>query len=443
MAMSRSTVPVESGHHRGYALYVLSVLTCLNLLDYLDRYIIASVQSLVRKDFPLTDAAYGLFGTLFFLVYLTTAPIFGYLGDRYPRRRILALGAALWSLATAASAFARSYGALLVSRGLVGVGEASFGTLSPPFLADHFPVRARGRVMAIFFLTIPAGAALAYLSVPLFGADRGWRFFFLLAGIPGLVLAIPIFFLREVKRGGMESPERAAPAPDPADPVGAFSYPRRMGQVLSAYRDLIRARSYLFTNLGYAALTFAIGGMAFWMPRYLESIKGISLEESNRLTGGIVASAGLLGTLAGGFAGDLLMRRTRRAYLLFSGLGVLAAVPFALFAIFSPFTVTFSCCFAVAIFLLFLNTGPLNAVIISVSPVRLRATAVAANIVIIHLLGDAPSPFLIGWVSDRSSLQHGILLAVAAMVLSGILFLVGSRYLPGDLDLRPFGGLEA
>jgi len=132
-----------SGRPTGaYAGYVLALLTCLNLLDYLDRYIIASVQSLVRKDFPLTDADYGLFGTLFFLVYLTTAPIFGYLGDRYPRRGILALGAALWSLATAASALARSYTWLLVSRGLVGIGEASFGTLSPPFLAEHFRCRS-------------------------------------------------------------------------------------------------------------------------------------------------------------------------------------------------------------------------------------------------------------------------------------------------------------
>ncbi|HEU4401106.1 MAG TPA: MFS transporter [Candidatus Polarisedimenticolia bacterium] len=435
MAESVSRLPADSGDRgASYAIYVLTLLTCLNLLDYLDRYVIASVQSLVRKDFPLTDADYGLFGTLFFLVYLTTAPIFGYLGDRYPRRRILALGAALWSLATAGSAFARSYGGLLFSRGLVGIGEASFGTLSPPFLADYFPVGKRGRVMAIFFLTIPAGAALAYLLVPLLGADRGWRFYFLLAGLPGLVLAIPILFLREPQRGAMDLPGRSTPSPGPPILAESFSYRDRVTHVIFSYRELIRARSYLFTNLGYAALTFAIGGMAFWMPRYLETIKKISLEESNRLTGGIVAVAGLLGTLAGGFAGDLLMRRTRRAYMLFSGLGVLVAIPFAWIAIVSPDRWTFSLCFAVAIFLLFLNTGPLNAVIISVSPVPLRSTAVAANIVIIHILGDAPSPYLIGWVSDHSSLQHGILLAVAAMSISGVLLLIGSRHLPGDLD---------
>lgn len=426
--------PANAGESRVYAAYVLALLTCLNLLDYLDRYIIASVQSLIRKDIFLTDADYGLFGTVFFLVYLTTAPVFGYLGDRYPRRKILALGAVLWSLATAGAAFARSYGGLLLSRGLVGIGEASFGTLAPPFLADYFPVRKRGRVMAIFFLTIPAGAALAYLLVPLLGAARGWRFFFMLAGLPGLLLAIPILFLREPKRGGMDAAIPPAPPLDRPGPIEAFSYGRRIMEVVLSYRKLIRSRSYLFTNLGYAALTFAIGGMAFWMPRYLETIKGMSLEESNRLTGGIVAAAGLLGTLAGGFAGDLLMRWTRQGYLLLSGLGVLAAIPFAWVAIASADRWTFSICFAAAIFFLFLNTGPLNAVIISVSPPPLRATAVAANIVIIHILGDAPSPFLIGWVSDRSSLQRGILLPVVAMIVSGLLLLVGAPHLPGDLD---------
>ena len=424
----------------GYARYVLSLLTALNLLDYVDRYIIASVGSLVRRDFAISDAQFGLFGTLFFLVYLVTAPVFGYLGDRYPRRRILALGAVLWSLATAGAAYARSYPALLLSRGLVGIGEASFGTISPPFLADCFPVAKRARVMAIFFVTIPAGAALAYLLAGSLGESHGWRFCFLLVGLPGVVLALPILFLREPVRGAMDTEVAVVDAAPRAVRKGRFSYRQRIGEVVRSYVELIRSRSYLYTNLGYAALTFAIGGMAFWLPRYLETIKKLSFEESNHITGLIVAGSGFVGTLAGGYAGDWLMKRTRRAYLLLSGLGVLAAIPFALAAIVSPQRAVFIPCLAAAVFFLFINTGLLNAVIVSVAPTHLRSTAVAANIVIIHLLGDAPSPFLIGAVSDLSSLQSGILLAVAAMVISGALLLRGSRFLPGDLDRIARGG---
>ncbi len=423
----------------GYARYVLFLLTTLNLLDYVDRYIIASVGSLVRRDFAITDAQFGLFGTLFFLVYLITAPVFGYLGDRYPRRAILALGAVLWSLATAGAAFARSYPVLLLSRGLVGIGEASFGTISPPFLADCFPVAKRARVMAIFFVTIPAGAALAYLLAGSLGESHGWRFCFLLVGLPGAALAFPILFLREPVRGAMDSEMPVEDAPLTEKEQG-FSYRKRIQEVVRSYVELIRSRSYLYTNLGYAALTFAIGGMAFWLPRYLETIKKLSFEESNHVTGLIVAGSGFVGTLAGGYAGDWLMKRTRRAYLLLSGLGVLAGIPFSLAAIASPQRMVFVPCLAAAVFFLFINTGLLNAVIVSVAPTHLRSTAVAANIVIIHLLGDAPSPFLIGAVSDRSSLQVGILLAVAAMGISGVLLLRGARFLPGDLDRIAQGG---
>lgn len=425
-----TAMPRRNGLH---AYYALGLLTCLNLLDYLDRYIIAAVQSLVRKDFAISDARFGLFGTLFFLVYLLTSPVFGYLGDRYPRRGILALGAILWSAATAGSALASSYLWLLLARGMVGIGEASFGTISPAFLSDLFPVEKRGRVLAVFYLTIPAGAALAYLVAAWIGEGWGWRHAFTLVGLPGLILAVPIYLLREPARGGMDAP---APDGEPGGhppPPGGFSYLSRILHVLRSYRELARIRSYLFTNLGYAALTFAIGGMAFWMPRYLETVKGVSFEDSNRLTGSIVAVAGFFGTLAGGFAGDLLMRWSRRAYLLLSGVGVLAAIPLALVAIFSGDRQVFSPALAASVFFLFLNTGLLNAVIVSVTPARLRSTAVAANIVIIHILGDAPSPLLIGWLSDLYSLQAGILLAVGAMLVSGVLLLAGSRSLAEDL----------
>jgi len=442
-----TTMKAAPGASSG-ALYPLFLLTTLNLLDYLDRYIIASVGSLIRRDFTITDAQFGLFGTLFFLVYLVTAPIFGYLGDRYPRRATLALGAILWSLATAGGVLAPTYLVLLLTRGLVGIGEASFGTLSPAFLADCFPVGQRARVMAVFYVTIPAGAALAYLVAGSLGEAHGWRFCFLLVGLPGLALALPIFRLREPIRGGMDSAfaaaEGAAPRPghgSAADAGHGFSYAQRIRHVVASYLELIQSRSYLFTNLGYAALTFAIGGMAFWLPRYLETIKGVSFAESNHLTGLMVAVAGFFGTLVGGFVGDLVMRWTRQAYLLVSGFGVIAGIPFALAAIHSPARAVFVPCFAASIFFLFLNTGLLNAVIVSVSPAHLRSTAVAANIVIIHILGDAPSPYLIGKVSDASSLQGGILLAVVAMLVSGVLLLRGARWLPGDLD-RVAGTLE-
>src|SRR4030042_757039 len=123
----------------------LLILTSLNLLDYLDRYLIASLGSLVKAEMGLSDRAFGFLGTAFFLVYFLSSPIFGYLGDRYGRIRLMAGGAVLWSLATSLTYWVVSYPTLVLARGLVGVGEASFGTLAPAYLADHLPLNRRSR----------------------------------------------------------------------------------------------------------------------------------------------------------------------------------------------------------------------------------------------------------------------------------------------------------
>ncbi len=159
---------------------ILLILTSLNLLDYLDRYLVASLGSLIKADLGLSGKAFGFLNTAFLLVYFLTSPVFGYLGDRYGRHQLMAGGAVLWSLATSLTFWVTSYPALVLTRGLVGVGEASFGTLAPAFLADILPLSKRSRALGFLYLAIPLGAALAYLVGGLIGKHWGWRPAFLL-----------------------------------------------------------------------------------------------------------------------------------------------------------------------------------------------------------------------------------------------------------------------
>ena len=187
-------------------------------------------------------------------------------------------------------------------------------------------------------------------------------------------------------------------------------------------------------TLGYGFLTFALGGMAFWMPRFLEVDKGLSLKEANIFMAVVTTVAGGVGTLAGGFGGDWFFRRTPRAHLWVSGLGVALAVPFAAVMIFAVEPAIYKTCLFAAVFLLFLNPGVLNALIVSVAGPSRRAIAVACNIIVIHIIGDVPSPFLIGWLADLAGLKWGVCLALVALVLSAIVLLSG---LPGvEADLR-------
>jgi MFS family permease len=396
--------------------WAIFVLTGLNLLDYFDRYIVAAVNTLIKQDLGLSDKAFGFLGSAFFLVYLIAAPVFGYFGDRFGRRRFMVLGAVLWSLATSLAFWVTTYPGLVIARGLVGMGEGSFGTLAPAYLADMLPLGKRARYLGIFYTTIPVGAALAYFFGGQVGAAWGWRWAFLMAGLPGLIMAGLVYTLPRFPAPG------ASAGNEPAKALN-----------LSTAAALWRIPTFVRVTIGYGFLTFALGGLAFWMPRFLEVDKGLSLKEANILMAIITTVAGGLGTLAGGFGGDWFFRRNRRAHLWVSGLGIALALPFGALAIFAVNPVIYKTCLFVAVLLLFLNPGLLNALIVSVAGPSRRAMAVAFNIIVIHLIGDVPSPFLIGWLADHAGLRWGVSLALVALALSAVILLSGLPLVEKDL----------
>ncbi len=407
----------------------LLILASLNLLDYLDRYLVAALGSLVKGELGLSERAFGFLGTAFFLVYFLSSPVFGYLGDRFGRLRLMAGGAALWSLATSLTYWVTSYPGLILARGLVGVGEASFGTLAPAYLADILPLAQRSRALGMFYVALPVGSALAYLVGALVGGHWGWRPAFLVAGLPGLALAVLVFRLPEGGgvdwRGGGQGSPTPAPSPQPLPPT-----PKGLGQAAWRLWSIPTLRR---VTLGYGMFTFALGGLAFWMPRYLEVAKGLTLAQANYLLFGSVTLAGGLGTLTGGLLGERLSRYTVAAPLWVSGLGGVLALPLAALVIFSPVPGFYIPALVAAVFLLFVNPGVLTAVVVSVAGPGRRALAVALNIVIIHLVGDVPSPFLIGWVADLWGLTWGVTLTLGALAAGAALILAALPHLAGDL----------
>ena len=403
------------------AIRALLILTSLNLLDYLDRYLIASLGSLVKAEMGLSDRGFGFLGTAFFLVYFLSSPVFGYLGDRFGRINLMAGGAVLWSLATSLTFWVTSYPTLVLARGLVGVGEASFGTLAPAYLADLLPLNRRSRALGFFYLALPVGSALAYLVGGLVGSKWGWRPAFLLAGIPGMLLAALVLGLPKVGGGG-QGPQ--APGP-------SLSH---LTSLWAGARDLWRLPTLRRVTLGYGMITFTLGGLAFWMPRYLEAAKGLEMAQANYLLFGSVTVAGGLGILTGGFLGDRLQAYTLKAPLLVSGLGVVLSIPLAALAIFAKTPALYIPGLVGAIFLLFLNPGVLTAVIVSVAGAGRRAQAIGLNIVVIHLVGDVPSPFLIGWIADLWELKWGVSLTLLALLVGAILIFMAMPFLTKDLD---------
>jgi MFS transporter, Spinster family, sphingosine-1-phosphate transporter len=399
-----------------YRRYALGLLLAVNLLNYIDRQVLFAVFPLIKADLHLSDTALGFLGSAFMLSYLLLAPLFGWLGDRWSRVKLAAGGLVVWSLATALAGFAPGYRTLLAARATVGVGEASFGTVSPGLIADFFPKERRGQILSWFYVAIPVGSALGYLLGGVLGQRFGWHAAFLMVGIPGLLLALPIAFLRTPPRGGDEIAQ--------GEPTQKAS---------GGYAALFKNRSFVCNTLAMAAMTFAIGGLAQWIPSFLNRTHRLDVAWGNTLFGATTVAAGILGTLIGGWLGDRWQKRSGKGYLLVSGWGFLIGAPFAGWALLAPSLISCLAAIFVAEFFLFLNTGPLNTVILNVTPPAVRAMAFALNIFFIHALGDAFSPSIIGWLSDQWGLRNALLITPFAMALAGVLCFVCGKFVVQDM----------
>lgn len=477
----------------------LLLLLLINLFNYIDRQVLAAVLPRIRgallADDPLAQTKLGLLTTAFIVAYMVLAPVFGWLGDRMSRWLLVAIGVILWSLASGASGLATTFLLLLVTRCFVGVGEAAYGPVAPTVISDLYPIRQRGYVMAWFYVAIPVGGALGYvLGGVVAGTALGWRGAFFVVVPPGLLLGLLCLFMRDPPRGQA----------DAGGTTGAA------GGGWDDYLMLARIPSFVLNTLGMTAMTFAIGGLAAWMPSYIYerearlqltpaiisglregrdslgtvidklpgpvldrvadltgkgalTVRAFRDEVSNRLSaeerqlyleqledaaatpslghvnfvfGAIVVVSGLVATLLGGVVGDALRSRYPGSYFLVSGVSMLAAFPMILLLLWTSFPLAWVFLF-LAVFFLFFNTGPSNTILANVTHPAVRSMAFAVNIFIIHAFGDAISPFVMGLIADYASMDLALGVVSALVLVGGVLWLWGARYLERDTALAP------
>ena len=288
---------------------ILALLTALNLLNYLDRYVLSAVLKPLQEDLQLSNFVGGSMATVFLVGFFATSPLFGSWADRASpsgRRSLVVLGVAVWSLATLASGMARGPWSLLAARAVVGIGEASYVTIAPTIIDEIALPSRRGRWLAIFYTAIPVGSALGYLTGgAVEHATHDWRQAFFVAGIPGLVLGVLCLLIREGPSAHGEDP----PYRTPYRKAGhGDAVARERTGVLDSARQLLRLPLYRDVVLGQCAYTFAIGGFAFWAPKYLAARYGMEVGRASFVFGLVTVAGGAIGTLLGGFLGDRAAR---------------------------------------------------------------------------------------------------------------------------------------
>jgi len=388
--------------------WILFILTGLNLFNYLDRYVLSAVLTPLQKDLGINDGQAGRLVTAFMIGYFVTSPVFGWLGDRFPRKWLIAAGIFVWSLGTMLTGFAPTFVSMICFRVLVGLGEASYATISPSLISDSYTPQKRNNAITIFYVAIPVGAALGTMIGGYIAAHWGWRHAFIWAGAPGLLLALVLLPFAEPQRGQAEGRAcEAAQKPTVRDIAKLFCIP-----------------NYLLVVLGYTAYTFALGAFGLWGPTFLHRVHGVAVDRAGGFFGAVLVVAGLVGTMIGGFAATAWHKRNPAGYAWTLGLSVLVAVPMTIAAFLMPDRLWAMAFMASAMFFLFLSTGPINTLILESVPINLRASAMAGSIFTIHLFGDMWSPEIVGRLADASgSLQKAVLILPVALIVSAALWL--------------------
>jgi MFS family permease len=395
----------------------LILLLGINLFNYIDRQILAALEPDIRASFFATGdvnamTKTGLLGDAFFVTYMISAPLLGFLADRISRWLIVGSAVILWSLASGGSGLAATFAILFATRICVGIGEGGYGPAAPTILSDLFPIETRGRIMAIFCAAIPVGSALGYVIGGLIGAHLGWRWAFYLVAPPGLLLGLLCFWQRDPRVTAHHLVQKS---------------PRRN---LTDYLRLFRTRSYFINCIAQTLMTFAVGGLGYWVSAYLD-YRNQSPAMGRTIFGLITVVAGLVSTLLGGLIADKLRPRFAGSYFWVSGIGMLIACPIFIATLYIPFPAAWFAMFF-AIFFLFLNIGPSNAALANVSLPAVRATAFAANIFVIHAFGDVQAFWLLGYIGGHTNMHVAFLFVSGIIFISGLTWLIGVKYLPAD-----------
>ena len=461
-----------------YSYYALSVLTFVNFLNYIDRQALPAVAPAMQRDLGLTDTEIGAMEAALLLSFTVLAPVFGRLGDRYSRTRLMAAAAIIWSLATGLTAWVDRWPMLPTSlqlklpffgvvalssvalglcgvRAMVGVGESSYSTITPTLVADYFPLQRRATALGVFQAAIPMGFALGYVLGAVLAHFFGWRVAFMIVGLPGVIVALFVWRLNEPKRGARDVAQPVEGAPDheiagEKDPIQSW---------WSTTRQIFGTRDWLLSTAGYTALTFVLGAFATWATLMLARDKQMSDTAAAVVLGVVTLVAGAAGTFGGGWIADRVVAKRRNGYFLVCAVSSLLGVVPAVIALITHRPLFFLPAMFFSVVLLFINNAPFHAILVNSVPPAIRASAMALNIVVIHACGDLISRFGVGKLSDslaegkastigafarllgidpaREHLTAALLVVPLGLLISSLLFFWGARKHTNNMALPP------
>ena len=414
--MSTTDVAEERVSRSAWGL--LFFLTALNILNFVDRMIIASVAPLLMADLHLSRAQIGLLTGFGFVFFYTLVGLFlGMAADRFKRLPLIGAGLVLWSAMTAVSGWARSFIQLAIPRIFVGVGEATLTPASISMLSDAFPPRRLGTAIGVYYAGIPLGLATALISSSYIAPRFGWRFSFFALGALGLIATAFLALLREPAR-------RRAAASGPVAPAARPSMKELLRDLSGA---LVGRPALSLALLGGALLCYGSGAALLGVTWLVEE-RGFKYSDAAFRAGVVAVIAGFAGNIAGGAFADAMARRFRSGRLW--SLVIMTAfftIPAWLFYTVTPGTPLFYACWLLTSAGTTAWFGPLFSAYQELSPLQTRSTIVAFALLVLNLLGVGPGPLFTGMIGDARGLGYGLLISLAITAFAIIPFALAAR----------------
>jgi MFS family permease len=420
--MSTDVTGSESTYPRRWAIYAFILLFLLYVFDYIDRYVIVSLYPFLKADFGLSDAQCGLLMSgLVWTQVIFTLPV-GVLLDRWSRKKSIGIMSIVWGIGSLAGAVTTGFTQLFATRCVVGVGEAGYGAGGTSMLSGIFKPSVRARVLGFWQAAIPVGQAIGILLGGVIAMKYGWRSALGIVAIPGIIIAILMFWVKDYKTVDLvksASKDVAAPA-------------LKMG-FSDSLKELFRAKSLVMLNIGFPIYMFGSMAMSTWLPSYFNRFGGMDIAQASTRTS-IIMMMAVIGAPLGGFLTDRWARKDVRARMLMPGTAAVCAAALAATAFFFHVgTVQFIILILFGVTSIMFLPGTMAVTQDVVHP-GLRSMSRSVNIFIQSLLGSALGPLVIGAISDVYGLDKAMWFISPFILAGGILFFIGSAFYKKDLD---------
>ena len=426
--MTKTSPPEGYLFSKAYTAYVFLLLWFLYFFDYVDRMVVVSLFPYLKADWGLTDAQCGaMVSAVYWAIILFSFPV-SIVIDRWSRKKSIGIMAVLWSMATAACALTKNFGQLFAARTAIGIGEAGYAPGGTAMISALYPEKKRAFMVGIWNASIPIGMAAGIVIGGLIASHWGWRHAFGIVALPGLVIALLFFFIKDYKTVGLEKTVDRRKTEKDSDPAT-----KKMSK-----REIIRAfagtPSLLMTYFGFAGMMFTSISMSTFLPTYFQRVHGFPLQKATLFASGIMLTS-IIGSPLGGWIADTWMKKNIQARLLVPSISALLTAVLFL----GGFHLSTGGMVQYGIFLLagiasIAWASSAIAVTQDVVHPGLRAVSYALCVITQNLLGSALGPVVTGAFSDRYGILTALKIASAMALISCILFYIGSRFYKRDLD---------